>query len=91
METISISKSNHDFKLKSWSELDIGDFYLHIHSKKFNVKTGRNSYFNIDDRSYHTRSKLLQESDYKNFVKCSFKVSCFADIDKLLYEWREQF
>ena len=88
---INIHYSNPDFKLISWNDLNIGDFYLHIHSKTFNIKTGRQSYFTIDDRSYHYWPKLLQESPYKNFVKCSYKVECLADFDELLKEWRNQF
>lgn len=80
-----------NYKLLSWSELDIGDFYYHIHSRNFNIKTGKQSYFTIDDDSYHYWPKMLQENDYKNFVKCSFRILCNCDINEMLREWRKQF
>lgn len=88
---LEIFNPNKYDELVSWNELDIGDFYIHIHSKKFSVKTGRWSYFTIDDRSYHHRPTLLQEHDYKNFVRCSFRITCHADLDEMMKEWRKQF
>ena len=88
---INLTYSNHDLDIKSWDELGIGDVYLHIHTKEFCIKTGKQSYFSLDEHSYHYWSKMLQESNYKNFIKCSYKVSCFKDIDQLLKEWRSQF
>ena len=79
------------YELVSWSELDIGDIYIHIHNKDFSVKTGPQSYFTFDNRSFHYWPKLLQEHDYKNFVKCSFWICCSADLEEKLKEWRKQF
>ena len=88
---IGIHQDFSNYELVSWSELNIGDFYLHIHSRDFNIKTGKQSYFTIDECSYHYWPKMLQEHDYKNFVKCSFRVVCDCDIDDLLRVWRKQF
>lgn len=59
----------------SWDELKIGDVFYHIHTKDVCIKTSGKAYFTINDRTYHTRSKLLSDGGhYKNYLQVACKI-----------------
>lgn len=49
----------------SWDELKIGDVYYHQFTHSVNMKTSKNAYISFYDKTYHTRSKLLQGANSK--------------------------
>ena len=56
----------------TWDQLDIGDYFYHRNTHNICIKTAPKAYFCFNDKSYHTRSKLLSGGKYPNFylVNC---------------------
>lgn len=57
-----------------WDDIDIGQAFYHRYTHNIGIKTSSKAYFCFNDNSYHTRSKLLSNSNSKVYYQIKMNV-----------------